>query len=249
MNFFKKPAFGKCAAILTVWICGLFSGSAQTNVNSMEKIQALTGTIFISRPADSIGSGFVFGPRRELVTCDHVVEYAMSQGQLTNMFLMINRKTVKLNLKTRLPKFDLAVFTSDSEIPGESFKVGDFKNIRPGEFVVYSGYDRQSVSTNSAQQTVTVVSLVHTAQVIGAGSAMYDGHTVDFLEFRGEGVPGYSGGPVFNETGELVGILSEAIIEQGVKGGPVVLVNRAFSLDPLISKPNMSETEKNVAPK
>jgi hypothetical protein len=58
-----------------------------------------------------------------------------------------------------------------------------------------------------------------------------DGVILDFLEFQGEGIPGYSGGPVFNEKGELVAFMREAWFRQGVKGGPPSLFNPAFSLD------------------
>ena len=54
---------------------------------------------------------------------------------------------------------------------------------------------------------------------------------VEFLEFEGVGRPGYSGGPVFDTSGNVIAIVGKAWTKQGVKGGPERLINRAFSLD------------------
>ena len=54
---------------------------------------------------------------------------------------------------------------------------------------------------------------------------------VDFIEFTGEGRPGYSGGPVLNMEGRVVGLMREAWTKRGVKGGAEYLVNRAFSVE------------------
>jgi len=60
---------------------------------------------------------------------------------------------------------------------------------------------------------------------------MNEGRVIDFLEFEGQGRPGYSGGAVLNSRGEIVAVMREAWTKQGVKGGPPILINRAFSLE------------------
>jgi len=69
------------------------------------------------------------------------------------------------------------------------------------------------------------------ATVSATGVVLNNDFIVDFLEFVGRGIPGYLGGPVFNERGELVAVMREAWNRQGFKGGPTNLVNRAFSIE------------------
>jgi hypothetical protein len=58
------------------------------------------------------------------------------------------------------------------------------------------------------------------------------GMITDFLEFEGVGVPGFSGGPVFDINGKVVALMREAWARRGLQpGAPDVLVNRAFSTD------------------
>ena len=73
---------------------------------------------------------------------------------------------------------------------------------------------------------------------IAIGVALYEGVSVDFIEFEGEGIPGYSGGPILNNKGEVVALMREAWNKRGVKAGAAeVLVNRGFSIEPaMLSK-------------
>jgi len=57
---------------------------------------------------------------------------------------------------------------------------------------------------------------------------------VDFFEFQGVGVPGYSEGPIFNNQNQIIGIMNQAWLAQGIKGGNVFLMNRAYSIHPFI---------------
>ena len=72
---------------------------------------------------------------------------------------------------------------------------------------------------------------VHEAMISATGSSENDSVIVDFIEFEGQGLPGYSGGPVFNTDGKIIAIMREGWKKQGVKGGKVSLINRAFSIE------------------
>ncbi len=104
--------------------------------------------------------------------------------------------------------------------------IGDFKKIRPGDTIYYYGYDQKF--TDSVK---IPAGMMNAGIVTATGSALNDGIIIDFLEFPGVGIPGYSGGPVFNDRGELVAMMREAWTRQGIKGGPPILMNRAFSLE------------------
>lgn len=176
----------------------------------------------------TIGSGFAFGPHKDVVTCAHVVAGAYVIGE-TNLFFSAQgfSSPKALKLKYILPRYDLAVFAPDSEIPGAPMTVGDFKKMRPGDKIYYYGIDvRYSTPGLPAAR-------MNEATITATGSALNEGNTIDFLEFEGVGIPGYSGGPVFNEKAELVAVMREAWTKKGVKGGDEKLINRAFSLDVL----------------
>jgi S1-C subfamily serine protease len=176
----------------------------------------------------TIGSGFVFGPHKDVVTCAHVVEGAYAIGE-TNLFFSAQgfSSPKALKLKYILPRYDLAVFAPDSQIPGVPMVIGDFKKMRLGDKIYYYGFDTRLSTPGLPAATMNV------ATIAATGSALNEGTTIDFLEFEGVGIPGYSGGPVFNEKAELVAVMHEAWTKKGVKGGDEKLINRAFSLDVL----------------
>src|SRR5580704_10384969 len=152
----------------------------------------------------TIGSGFVFGPNKDVVTCAHVFAGALSQGE-TNLFFSAQSFAMPRILKFKyfLPRYDLAVFSLSETVEGEPMVVGDFKKMRPGDKIYYYGFDSRfgTPQVPTAMMNVGIIS--------ATGSALNEGTTIDFLEFEGVGIPGYSGGPVFNERGELVAIMRE----------------------------------------
>ena len=166
----------------------------------------------------NIGTGFVFGRNRDVITCAHV---AAERTNLVYDSIDPTNKEVRLSLKYILPRFDLAVLTMNegSPFPLKPVELGDIKRIRPGDTVMYVGWKQG-----------TQLLAVNTAVVTATGSVVNDGAIVEFLEFEGEGRPGYSGGPVFSTKGEVIAIMREAWTKRGVKGGPEILVNRAFSV-------------------
>src|ERR1017187_1483602 len=120
------------------------------------------GIIAVASTGQRIGSGFVFGSHNDVITCAHVLGGAEIVLHETNLLYFPQDGVRQLKLKYILPKYDLAVFSPNPEIKGTSKKCGDFKKIRPGDQIVYVGYDtRLSNATNSTQvinsATVTAV--------------------------------------------------------------------------------------------
>lgn len=169
-----------------------------------------------------IGTGFVLGDKHSLVTADHVVSAA---GRYTFQAVRDGSERSELTIRHRLPDFDLAVLgiiDHGQQLPDRPFQIGDFSRLRPGDTVVYLGW-------NAPKNRVSL----REAVISALGKARYRGNTVDFLEFIGEGIPGWSGGPVLDLDGDVVAVMHEAWTKRGVKGGRAVLVNRAFSVGEL----------------
>ena len=185
----------------------------------------LCGVIEGAEKFTTEGSGFVFGPQHDVVTCWHVKAVADNTGE-TNLLYLNGTNRFRISPKYMLPNYDLAVFTASPHIECPRTRVGDFKKMRPGDFIIYLGFDsRQSDQYKKATG-------VNISQITAVGSALNDnGVIVDFLEFPGVAIPGYSGGPVFNKEGEVVAIIREAWTKKGIKGGAETLMNRAFSIE------------------
>jgi S1-C subfamily serine protease len=174
----------------------------------------------------TIGTGFVCGSQNDVVTCGHVAVDAARATHSSDLYYVAQGIQVeRLRLKFLLPRFDLAVYSPDPPIIGKPLTIGDFKRVRPSDHIYYYGFDTR---LSTAQMPAGDM---RDATISAVGSAVNDGGIVDFIEFEGQGIPGYSGGPVFNEQGELSAIMREAWNKTGIKGGNPVLVNRAFSID------------------
>lgn len=169
-----------------------------------------------------LGTGFVFEEPRTVVTCAHV---AKSEGLL--FVSAYDKKRYRLTLQSKLTGEDIAVLIAEDTICRRPLGMGSPESITPGDPVVYIGFDAgKSDSTG-------IKLVVHSTDVSACGKALNHATLVGFFEFQGEGRPGYSGGPVFDKSGKVVGIMREAWIKQGLKGSEQVLINRAFSISPL----------------
>lgn len=177
------------------------------------------GVIINKETNKQIGSAFVAGSQKHIFTCAHVATNGVFEYRGVSLL-----KDIPLKSYYFLPKYDLSVFISGVPFDGAALKFGDIKKVRPGDTIIYIGMDK-ALDINVTQMKV------NKAVVYSIGAAMNDGVIVDFIEFQGEGIPGYSGGPVFDTAGNVIAIMREAWKKQGVKGGDAVLMNRAFSIE------------------
>jgi S1-C subfamily serine protease len=179
-----------------------------------------------------LGTGFAISSSN-IITCAHVVS---AQTQSLRFYYQGNTRREPLILEKTLPERDLAILRIDSTNVLTPLPYGDFRRIRPGDAIGYIGWNTQS---NSLHGSGTVVS--------ATGVVLNDGVSVDFLEFRGVGRPGYSGGPILNDKHEVIALMRQAWNLRGVNSTNEVLVNRGFSIEPAmllkeIHYPNNSAT-------
>jgi S1-C subfamily serine protease len=200
--------------ILLLCSSGAMAAEKLTTLNiTAESIGTIVGT-----NGQVVGTGFVVGTETNVITCDHVVA---PQTSLEFHFVNTTGAHVPMSLDTVLRRYDLAVLSVSPPTRLRPLPYGDIRRVRPGDDVVYVGWNVPAQTFRAAKATVTAV-----------GVAFNDGATVDFIEFEGEGIPGYSGGPILNTKGEVIALMREAWNKRGVKGGPEVLVNRGFSIEP-----------------
>ena len=177
--------------------------------------QKAVGVIRDKKTRKQRGSAFFAGSQKHIFTCAHVA----TKGEFVYRGVSLS-KDMDLKSVYFLPKYDLSVFALAEPIDGEPLKFGDIKKIRPGDIVIYVGWDKNLSKMK-----------INKATVSSLGSSINNGVIIDFLEFQGKGMPGYSGGPVFDRDGNVIAIMREAWKKQGVKGGKVALMNRAFSTE------------------
>lgn len=207
------------ALLLTLLpISNCFALKFQTEINTM-------GIIIDSKKNMKVGTGFVAGNKRTVITCMHVVPNYTSteyffEPEGMNRGPLIRKTVYPLRLLYALPGYDLAVLTSEKDITQAPLQLAEFKRVRPGDEILYRGYDTNSDHLETKGAGISAV-----------GSVLNETTVADFLEFAGEGIPGYSGSPVFNSSGKVVALVREAWLTKGINGGGEILINRAFSTD------------------
>ena len=165
------------------------------------------------------GSGVIISSDGYILTNNHVVD-----GAKEVTVTLADKQEYKAKVVGLDPKTDLAVLKINAKKPLPSAKLGDSDTLKVGEWVVAIG------NPFGLSRTVTSGIVSAKERVIGAGP--YD----DFIQTDASINPGNSGGPLFNMTGEVVGI-NTAIIPQGQGIGFAIPVNTAKPLIPqLISK-------------
>jgi len=175
------------------------------------------GRIFLNQNGTGlIGTAFVAGRTKSVYTCSHVAV------KDTLFFMYIGSHYIyRLKIKYNLPNFDVALLARTGGVQPNGLDFGDFSRINPGDVIEYMGWDVE------ANQYVLWKSIV-----IGKGTSLSDGGaSVDFIEFEGQAIPGYSGGPVFNSAGQVVAMVREAWEKKGIKGGQPKMINRVFSVE------------------
>ncbi|MEB2347021.1 MAG: DegQ family serine endoprotease [Comamonadaceae bacterium] len=150
-----------------------------------------------SVPMRGEGSGFIVDPNGIVLTNAHVVKGA-------------DRVTVKLTDRREFqakvlgadPKTDIAVLRIDAKnLP--TVKLGDSSSLKVGQWVLAIG------SPFGFENTVT-------AGVVSAkGRSLPDDSYVPFIQTDAAVNPGNSGGPLFNASGEVVGINSQIYSRTG----------------------------------
>ncbi len=156
------------------------------------------------RPMYGLGSGFIIDSSGIVVTNNHVIEGA---DEIT--IIISDQKEFKAELLGRDPKADLAVLKFEpDEIKLKSINWSNSDEVRVGDWTIAIGNPLGLGGT----VTAGIVSAI--ARDIGGGPY------VKFIQTDASINRGNSGGPLFNTSGEVIGI-NTAIISQS--GGSIGL--------------------------
>lgn len=162
----------------------------------------------------SLGSGFVISKDGYIFTNYHVVEKA---DEILVKLSDEREFEAKVVGKDKNTDIALLKIEPDNSLPVAT--LGDSSKLRVGDWVIAIG------NPFGLSQTVTAGIVSAKGRVIGAGP--YD----DFIQTDASINPGNSGGPLFNLSGEVVGI-NTAIVAQGQGIGFAIPVNMAKTILP-----------------
>ena len=167
-----------------------------------------------------IGSGFILDSANQVITSAHVI------WNQPKVYFSTDGKRYELEVRRIDVINDIAYLKSDSTICETPFKKASITDVENGKAIVYIGYDW--VDTKQSNQNTIKV---HQSKITAYGKQFNNGGNANFIEFIGEGKPGYSGGPVLNWNGEILGLMREAWFRKDLKVGYQTLINRAFLIN------------------
>ncbi|HEU4342722.1 MAG TPA: DegQ family serine endoprotease [Candidatus Binatia bacterium] len=144
------------------------------------------------------GSGFIIRKDGLILTNNHVVENAQ---EIT--VTLSDKQQYKAKILGRDSKTDLAVIKIETKASLPAATLGDSDTLRVGDWVMAIG------NPFGLSNTVTTGIVSAKGRTIGAGP--YD----DFIQTDASINPGNSGGPLFNMSGEVVGINTAIFSQSG----------------------------------
>ena len=154
--------------------------------------------ITLSKERDIQGSGFNIDPTGLIVTSNHVVENARD---IEVMFP--DGLKYKANIKFADPQKDIALLKlSSPAVNLATIEMGDSDSVKQGDEVIAVG------SPLGVAGTVAV-------GTVGNASVTVEGFLDPLMQLNINFNGGFSGGPVVNYTGKVVGIVTGQILEGG----------------------------------
>ena len=160
------------------------------------------------------GSGVIISAEGQILTNHHVVERADEV-----IVTLTDGREYEAHVVGRDPKTDLAVLQVDVAESLPAATLGSSDNLRVGDWVMAIG------NPFGLSHTVTAGIVSGKGRIIGAGP--YD----DFIQTDASINPGNSGGPLFNMSGDVVGI-NTAMLPHGRGIGFAIPVDTAKPLIP-----------------
>ena len=166
---------------------GLAADKIFNNVNP-SIVQITDGTF-------TYGTGFLYDTAGHVVTAAHVIE------GINNISVILSDGTIsKATIVGRALRSDIAVLKLDVATSLQPVMMASNSSVVPGDAVIAVGHPFDL--TNSL--TVGVVSQIHRFEDIGGDSEEW---LADLIQFDAAVNPGNSGGPLFDESGNVVGMV------------------------------------------
>ena len=146
------------------------------------------------------GTGFMFSSKDYVITNWHVI-----RGAKNIKVKFLNGEKINAEILLKDSKNDIAFLKLERspQLPASSLRVGNSSNVRMGDKVFTIGYPAHWVMGQNPK---------YTEGVVNALSGIKDDPAV--FQISAQIQPGNSGGPLFNQSGEVIGITQAALDPQ-----------------------------------
>ena len=146
------------------------------------------------------GTGFMFGSKDYVITNWHVI-----RGAKNIKVKFLNGEKINAEVILKDSKNDIAFLKLDRspKLPASNLKVGNSSNVRMGDKVFTIGYPAHWVMGKNPK---------YTEGVVNALSGIKDDPTVFQISVQIQ--PGNSGGPIFDQSGNVIGIAQASLDPQ-----------------------------------
>lgn len=149
-----------------------------------------------------LGTGFVYREKNIVVTCFHV-----TGGKKHVKYICAgDSKEYNLVLIRYDQQQDLIIYKSLVEIQSYPLLTKTWYNVNINDTIHYAGYEIRNIFHRyNLKESKSIVNNINYS--FGIGNFLLPKYPKQVIEFRGEAFYGYSGGPVVNSEGNLVGIV------------------------------------------
>jgi tetratricopeptide (TPR) repeat protein len=221
-------AVGTWLSIVGSWSVGMMAIFPQSAVAlSAVEVGKIAKSVTVSiDSANSVGSGVVIkkeGNTYTVLTAAHVVRNAQEQYKITTPDGK-NYPLVATNIKATADA-DLAIVKFQSAANYPIAKLGNVETASEGSIVYVAGFPlaTAAISTSIYNFTEGKVTANANRPLTGGYSLVYSNNTL----------PGMSGGPVFNESGETIAIHGKGDVQESTKTSDIndnIRIKTGFNL-------------------
>jgi S1-C subfamily serine protease len=184
------------------------------------------GTFLPSRtpPEVFMGTGFVVGDGRKIITNAHVVAKELDAQHLEKFAVFFRQDHKVLMALTDLTasdeEHDLAVLTlKGGQLP--SIELGDSNKVREGEDYAFTGYPMGMVLGVYPVTHFSMISAISPSAIPASNTKQLNVKMVkslrtpfDVFQLDGTAYPGNSGSPLYDpKTGKVIGILDKVFVQ------------------------------------
>jgi len=201
-------------ASILIALLSTLVGTAVSQAEEAKIVMTAIGRVLSLQTGERIGTGFVAGETHNVFMPAHVA--------IKDTLLFQPHKSLykfRIAIKYILDEFDLAIYQRTGGEQPVTYPLGNLDRMQPGDPVVYFGWENDSTLNGVA----TIIS--------AKGQTIHKDEIVDFIDLQGHGIPGYSGGPVFNLQGQVVAMVVQGWDIVPLNSKTPVRVMRAFSVD------------------
>lgn len=178
------------------------------------------------------GTGFVMGDARTVITCAHVYV----SGRKISYKSTLDGQVHDLKIVHYDKYNDIAVLRSKEDLCVKPFQADNVSALSKGQHFFYIGYNKRYGVGKKLQ--------VDNGHINGTGKIKVGEIVVDYIEFIGIAIGGYSGGPVINDNGKVIGLIRDMRVLMDSKKDSVI-INRAFSIKPVLKFLPIASPDKN----